>query len=230
MKNQLSANLVALMGHHHIGGVQLARATNIPLSTIKNIRKGTNVNPTIETLVPLAQYFNVSIEDIISSDCIIKAKKKNLSQNDSKVVPVISWEEAIYWSQIGASNSQIFTEKMCSQYTFALPSEQNSSELFAAPGVFLIDPKQEPAHLDYILVHKLGLGRASIKQIICDEESNYLRSLVITSKLESFDDNYRLLGVIIEYRQFVKSLNDDKAEEIINKYMSNNKKPAEFVS
>ena len=41
---------------------------DVPLSTIKNIRTGVNVNPTIETLIPLANYFNVSLDDIVQDN------------------------------------------------------------------------------------------------------------------------------------------------------------------
>lgn len=233
MKNQLSANLVALMNYHQIGGVQLARAINIPLSTIKNIRKGANINPTIETLIPLARYFNVSLEDIISSNLSaekIGAKKSRASQNIPQAVPVISWEEAVDWPRSGSSDLQIFTEKVCGEYAFALHSEQNASELFAAPGIFLVDPVRKSTHFDYVLVHKFGLERGSIKQIICDEESRYLKSLVIASKLEPLDKNYTLLGVIIEYRQFIKSLDDEKIKAATNNYASNNEEVTELVS
>ncbi|MBV9576414.1 MAG: helix-turn-helix transcriptional regulator, partial [Gammaproteobacteria bacterium] len=79
MKNQLSANLIALMDYHRIGGAQLARTTNIPLSTIKNIRKGTNINPTIETLIPLARYFDISLEEIIY--CNLSVEKLAANKN-----------------------------------------------------------------------------------------------------------------------------------------------------
>ncbi len=205
MKNQLSANLVVLMDYHRIGGVQLARAINIPLSTIKNIRKGTNVNPTIETLIPLARYFDISLEEIINNNLSVEklaANKNKISKTVSQAVPVISWEEVVGWTQHMQDDCQVFTEKQCSEQTFAVYLKQSVSEMFSAPGIVLIDPLQEPAHFDYVLVHKLGLTRPSIKQLVCDEDSHYLKSLVITSKLEPMDKNHKLLGVIIEYRQF----------------------------
>ncbi len=229
MKNQLSANLVALMDYHRIGGVQLARAINIPLSTIKNIRKGANVNPTIETLIPLARYFNVALEEIISSNLSVEkiAMKKN--KTSPQAVPVLSLEEAVNWPQSGSRDLHIFTEKVCSERAFAVHSEQNSSESFAAPGIFLVDTMLDPTHFDYVLVHKLGLARASVKQIICDEDSHYLKSLVIASKLELLDKNYRLLGVMIEYRQFFKSLDDEK-NKVTTHHYSSHEEITELVS
>lgn len=211
MKNQLSNNLIALMDARQIGGAQLARAINIPLSTIKNIRKGGHVNPTIETLIPLARYFDVSIEDIINSDLSTQAINNSRS---SKIlpyaVPIITWEEAISWPDNNTlRDKQIFTEKPYKN-AFALNSEQNHSEVFSAVGVFLIDPEQKPNHLDYVLVHKIGLDRASIRQLILDEDRCYLKSLVINNNLVEYDQGYRLLGVIIEYRQFFKSKYDEK--------------------
>lgn len=232
MKNQLSANLIALMNKHHIGGIQLARAVNIPLSTIKNIRKGVNVNPTIETLIPLARYFNVSLDDIIGSNLLVEKaaiKKSGYSQNTPQSLPIISWDAAIDWPHSGSIDSQVFTEKLCGENAFALYSEQKASEIFAGPGIFLIDPQRTAKHFDYVLVHKLGLARASIKQILCDEESCYLKSLVVASKLEPLDKNYRLLGVIIEYRQFINSLLDENSKGINGSYSSSNEEVVERI-
>jgi transcriptional regulator with XRE-family HTH domain len=211
MKNQLSNNLIALMEARQVGGAQLARAINIPLSTIKNIRKGTNVNPTIETLIPLANYFDVSIEDIISTDLARQAKKKlnHCSKQLPQPVPVITWEEAIAWPNIILSDKQIFTEKPCRE-AFALNSELNPSEVFSTPGVILVDPMQQPNHLDYVLVHKVGLDRASVRQFIRDEDRCYLKSLIIKNNIVEYDQGYRLLGIIIEYRQLFKSKYDEK--------------------
>lgn len=211
MENQLSNNLIALMEARQIGGTQLARVTKIPLSTIKNIRKGVHVNPTIETLIPLARYFNVSIEDIINADLTAQARRKpnHCSKILPRPVPVISWEEAIYWTTNVLSDKYIFTEKPCKE-AFALSSEQNLSETFSAPGVFLIDPEQKPTHLDYVLVHKVGLDRASIRRFIRDEDRCYLKSLIINNNLVEYDQSYRLLGVIMEYRQFFKYKYDEK--------------------
>ena len=224
MKNQLSANLLALMNRQSIGGVQLARVTNIPLSTIKNIRKGVNINPTIETLLPLVRYFNVTVEEILSSNLAVEknvASKSRCSHVEPQAVPIISWEEAVAWPQSDVNDLQIFTEKRCSEYAFALHLVQNISELFVVPGIFLIDPMCKPEHLDYVMVHKFGLARASIKQFIRDEESCYLKSLVITSKLTSFDKSYRLLGVIVEYRHCIKSLDGEKIKAVTSNYSLN---------
>jgi transcriptional regulator with XRE-family HTH domain len=220
MKNQLSNNLIALMELHRIGGAQLARAIQIPLSTIKNIRSGGHVNPTVETLAPLARYFDVSMDDIVNVDLTTKPNKSH-SSILPQTVPIITWAEAISWPANSLSDKQIFTENCCKE-VFALSSDQNFSEVFLAPGIFLIDPTLQPNYLDYVLVHKNGLDRASIRQFIRDEDRCYLRSLVINNDLVECNQGYRLLGVITEYRQFFKSY-DEKASNNFISYKKINK-------
>lgn len=127
------------MDYHRIGGVKLARITNIPLSTIKNIRLGKNVNPTIETLVPLARYFNCSLEEVIYGNFSVEklAKDKSrVSRNFAQSVPVILWEEAVSWRQPHLQNDwRIFTEKQCSKQTFAVYLKQKISDIFTMPGI-----------------------------------------------------------------------------------------------
>lgn len=205
------------MNRQHIGGAELARATGIPLSTIKNIRTGVNINPTIETLIPLANHFDISLDDIVHDNLSV-LKKHGPFQAGAQAVPLISWESAVVWSEVESTDSLVYTEKMCSENVFALHIEQNISEKFVAPGILLIDPLQAPIHFDYVLVYKLGFARPSVRQLICDEEVRYLGSLVIADKLTPLDESYRLLGVIIEYRHCVKLISDriSKSAKIID--------------
>lgn len=200
-----------------IGATQLARTINIPLSTIKNIRSGTHINPTIETLIPLARYFDVSIDDIINSDLAIHDKRKHSHKIFPHPVPIISWEDAISWPDNALSDQQIFTEKPYRK-AFALNSELNLSKVLSDPGFILIDPMQQPNHLDYVLVHKISLDRASVRQFIRDEDQCYLKSLVISNNLAEYNQDYRLIGVIIEYRQFFKSKYDEKTNNDFTSY------------
>src|ERR1700748_1799792 len=109
MNNKLCENLTLLMEHYHVGAVQLARLTGIPLSTIKNIRKGANVNPTIETLVPLARHFATSLEDLIQGDPLVQKMNPLLptkqAASSPRSVPVISWEVAKLYPQSYSSFS-----------------------------------------------------------------------------------------------------------------------------
>jgi len=205
MNNNLSVNLITLMEQNSIGTSQLARIINIPMSTIKNIRKGKNINPTIETLIPLASYFSITLEELIFSD--FKKKKKWLNQDKafSKLqgLPIISWEDAVNWPCQLDSEKWIYTELSSDGDMFALSIEKNSIGSFFAPGLLLVDAGRRPYHLDYVLVKKINVKHIFVKQIIYEEDLIYMKSVTIKNQLTPWDNRYKILGVIFEYRQLV---------------------------
>ena len=167
MRNRLCENLTVLMDHHRVGAVQLARVTGIPLSTIKNIRKSTNTNPTIETLIPLANFFCVSLEELISSKDINRLVKSKNNDVSSRSLPVISWGEiGASPSEFSHSEEYIYTEKTFSEYAFALKLERENIDPFSAPGILLVNPDLKPKHLDYVLLQKTNVTDAFVKQVI----------------------------------------------------------------
>lgn len=231
MNNKLCENLTLLMEHNRIGAVQLARLTGIPLSTIKNIRKGSNINPTIETLIPLARHFDISLEDLIEGHSSLLNKSSFVhgaqAAHSPKRIPIISWEAARNFSQTISSFQYVFTERKLCENAFALTLDKENIGVFAAPGLIIINPILQPEHLDYVLVSKKTVERPFIKQFICDEEFNFLKSLNIVNKLDKYDENYQMIGIVVEYRQFIhldnkktqtklfeKSLTDESITEV----------------
>ncbi len=210
MQRKLSENLISLMKYHQIGTIQLARAINIALSTLKNIRNGTHFNPTIDTLLPIARYFSVSLEELIEGDPLARKKRssgKKVALRQPKAIPVLSWEEAVNWPRRKPDVLRyVFTEKACSERCFALHFEYDM-DIFAAPGLFIVEPTSKPLHLNYVLLKKNGLAVPFVKKFIVDEELSFLKSITIANKLVPFDKKYRLLGVIIEYRQSIARSN-----------------------
>jgi transcriptional regulator with XRE-family HTH domain len=61
----LSTILTALMAEREIKSAALARKTGVPQPVIYRLMTGGTENPQILTLVPLANFFNVSLEQLI---------------------------------------------------------------------------------------------------------------------------------------------------------------------
>ncbi|WP_196215459.1 helix-turn-helix domain-containing protein [Piscirickettsia salmonis] len=64
----LSKNLKQLMLQADVDSSELSQHTNLTISTINRLRSGSSsVNPTVTTLAPIANYFGVNIESLISN-------------------------------------------------------------------------------------------------------------------------------------------------------------------
>src|SRR5688572_30667176 len=101
MFEKLSDNLNLLMAEVHISADELSRRTGIPASTIKKIRNRYNPNPTLATLIPLAQFFSVTLGQLVGDEPLPENRLQGLHQNNVIMsqtnLPIISWQEAITW-------------------------------------------------------------------------------------------------------------------------------------
>ena len=210
--NKLSDNLNLLMTAARISASQLARRINVPLSSIKKIRKGDNKNPTLATLLPIAEFFSVTLEDLVAGNPLQKINNLVPAQ-----LPLISWQEALNWSDVVSNKrSVVFSENDYSEHAYTLFLEADCG-IFLSNSLLLIEPNIYPLHGDYVVVHKEGLSLAVLKQFLIEEEKPYLKSLNITTHTVLMAENYRLLGVVMEYHHTLKKMQLIKTSQPILK-------------
>ena len=68
MSEKLSQNLNLLMAEARINAEALSRHISLPASTIKKVRNNNDSNPTLSTLTPLANYFSLTISQLIGDE------------------------------------------------------------------------------------------------------------------------------------------------------------------
>lgn len=66
--NKLAENLKWLLKNANLSENELSRRTNIPQQIINRIIAGKNKNPKLETIMPIASYFTVSISQLIGDE------------------------------------------------------------------------------------------------------------------------------------------------------------------
>lgn len=195
------------MGQRGVTAIQLSRETNLPLSSIKKIRNGSNSNPTISTLLPIARIFCIDVEELVSND-LMSLQKSQSEKNKftlSARIPVIQWDEILLWPNIELSKTHfICTEKQVSELSFALNVEAEDWIFFTMGSLLLIDPLFHPSHRDYVIVYKVGMPQPSLKQILIEDEKIYIQSVRIPNNIELISDQYRILGIVIENRKSLK--------------------------
>ena len=110
---RLSNALNQLMIEHNIDGVLLSKNVGIPTTTINRLRKGdpTN-NPTLTTLVPLAEFFSITVSQLIGDEPLPKSSSRHHPEIPLSLtyLPLLSWGEVIGWpSTINQKHSIIST-------------------------------------------------------------------------------------------------------------------------
>ena len=197
MFKQLGNNLDLLMSRNRLTSTKLARATGIPASTLKKIRCHVNTNPTLSTLIPLAQHFSISLEQLVSGN-VLEPGRLNIH-----ILPIMTWEESLISKQLDrrytlsvVTNSEHFTPD-----AFALQIENEDCGPFPAGSVVLVEPTMPPNHLDYVITHKTGQTQPTLKQFFLEDETEWIRSVNIAQSVTQVTSEHRILGVILEYRK-----------------------------
>ena len=65
--NKLAAQLKKLRTAQDLSRDELARQAKVNYNTIITLESGANKNPTIKTLIGIAQVFDISVEDLITA-------------------------------------------------------------------------------------------------------------------------------------------------------------------
>jgi SOS-response transcriptional repressor LexA len=199
------------MAEVHISADELGRRTGIPASTIKKIRNRYNPNPTLTTLLPLAQFFSITLGQLVGDEDLPVTRIKGLYQpsiNKATHLPIISWQESICWPDTKLVNhTTVSTEYVYDKNAFALLVEEANWENFAQGTALLIDPTLSPEHRDFVITHKAGQSNPTLKQILYDEGEMYLKPVILGYNIAQFSPDHRIIGIVVEYKKHLKKNN-----------------------
>lgn len=191
----ISKKINLLMAKEGISGMQLARNLGIPASTIKKIRSQEITNPTVATLAPIARYFSVTLEYLLEAT----NDSSNLGPKQYLDARLISWDEAMQFrrqdpTKIGPHDDNATV--------FVLMIEASDEGIFPMGSFIIVDSTVIPKHGDFVIAAKKEYPKALLKQFLCAEGGNYLRSF---NSITSLMPEYFLLGVVMEYHKQLES-------------------------
>lgn len=212
-ESALYTNINRLLSECKITMAELHRQTQVPISTIKRICNDEKANPTISSLLPIADFFSITINQLIGvdslpKDYIIGAYFKK--RRDWISIPILTWEQAINWSSYCDSMEMgnghfISTDSQVSQKSYALTVDEDDWAGFLKGSILIIDPELKPNHKDYVVTYKSGQNKASFNQFLVDEGTAYLKPLNPSYQIKVLNQDYKFLGVLAQVRMDVKS-------------------------
>lgn len=202
MFDKLSTNLNHLMAEAQINSSELARKTGIPASTIKKIRKHNNANPTLTTLLPIAQNFAISVSQLIG-DAIHPITTASAPANN---LPLLNWEQAANWplnSNEMMNFTPIHNHEGSERFALTIPDEH--WEGFLPQAIIIIDTKAMPLHRDFVLVSH-EQHTPALRQYLIDDGMVYLRPVVQGYQMSLLTEKHRVIGTVIEQRKHLKQI------------------------
>lgn len=202
--NNLGVNLKKLMVAAKISENELARRTGVSQQVINRIISGINSNPKIDTLSPLANYFLVSISQLIGDDQVFNREKST----GFRELPLINWNslDSILLTEnidIKSLSSSLTVDIDTCGRLIAVKMIDNSMETKFSEGSLLIfDLDKKPCNGDFVLI-QMSVNNIIFRQIIIKSSGNYQKAF--NPNLDDFvpqkiPDKAKFLGVLIQSR------------------------------
>ncbi|MHB1948961.1 MAG: helix-turn-helix domain-containing protein [Gammaproteobacteria bacterium] len=193
----LAINLRNLIQSKSVSECELARRTNIPQPTIHKILTGKTTDPRASTLKALADFFEISIEELLTGS--------RYTQNNTKTqsVAILSWKECIegvnFVKNLSTSNwkNWIVTE-FISPYAYALISKSSMEPRFPKKTTLIIDPDIKAEDGDIIVVHYPNTDEATIRELSIDGPTQLLLPLNETGSVTEYEKDIKILGVLVK--------------------------------
>lgn len=202
--------LKRLMFHRGIRTTELARRVGLKQPTVHRIVEAISPDPHYRTLVPLAQFFGITVEQLRGQESLPwnLYDAWGLHGQDMAAVPIISWEEAVQWPENIDRTAQrpdpILMPHPVNENTFALVMEDSSmSPQFPKGTVLVIDPNRSYKDRSYVLLKMQDHERAVFRQLLLDARQYYLKCLspdLDGVRAELLKDDVKICGTLIQAR------------------------------
>lgn len=208
----ISEVLSHLMFLKKVRTAELARRINIPQPTVHRIVSGTSPNPHMSSLIPIAKFFEISVEQLKGDDNIPWLKTDHavrLFRPEWHEVPHLSLEQAPMWSQVMGDKDKhnlptMFTDAVLSDNSFAITMPDSSmTPQFMQHATLFIDPNITPSDRHFVLIQMHNQPLALFRQMLVDGYNRYIKPL--NTDLDNFpmmqvSEKDQILGVLVQAR------------------------------
>ena len=208
----ISEILKRLLFEHDLKVIDLARLTNVPQPTVQRLVSGTSARPHEKSLIPIANYFDISLAQLRGEGAITKPGQadETLQELGVRRVPILGWSQINTWiteqEATPTDYPNILTDTPVSPQGFALKIKDVSMEpLFPVGTTVIFDPNKAPKDRYYVLVKLKGLDEPVFRQLLVDAGDQFIKPL--SPDLEAFrmhllnPEDDIIYGILVEAKQ-----------------------------
>jgi hypothetical protein len=204
-KTELHLVLNNLLEINKISLVQLHHNTGVALTTLKRMRKPGAVNPTIQSLLPIAQFFGISVDQLIGITPLTNNNQYSgyhESKDNWARIPLRQWDgiNSHLKSPHEPCATYIQTDIDISENSYALTINCNSWDGFAINSILVIDPKKSPSNESYIIGYNKSSKTYSLYKLILLGHCKYIQPPVKGIAPSMMTDDFEFKGLVVQTR------------------------------
>lgn len=200
---KLSNVLKQLITEKNLTISELARSVNVLQPVLHRMASGNTDNPRIDTLIPIAQYFEITIDQLVGIIPISNIQKTNS-------FPLLGWSNIKkYLSGKFEPSHFLETHQSASKNSYFLKVKDSTMlPLFNEDALILIDPSITPKNKDFIIIEIEEHEKPTLRQLFLDGTDNHLKPLNSEFKSTFIEKNIKnkLLGVVLEVKTILKTI------------------------
>ena len=196
-----------LLKTYKISEAELGRKINIPRATINRLTSGRTPDPRASTLQAIADYFDVSIDQLLGKQPLIENKESPTAPTLAGSIPVLTWNDLKLYEK---NRSQLSTEAYTDQIKLE-PSIQNGDFAVKVSGdsmwphfqentLLIIDSQKEPKNRDFVLAYIKNDEQTLFRQLIIDGKYKFLKAVNSIFPTIQIAGDDKILGVIVQTR------------------------------
>ena len=194
-----------LLNKHGINVVTLSQSINLPSQTVYRILTGKTADPQTSTVIAIADYFKVSVDQLIGRVDIENNEIKSKNEVFSPIyVPVIDWEKSLnYKDFLEYIKSNEWKNFVCvdkqnvdSKYSFALKTKKSMSYLSPEGTIVVINPNKTPVDGSLVLVHYENTDEPTLRELVLDGPEKKLFGP--KNIADNFDSTKHIIGVVVK--------------------------------
>jgi transcriptional regulator with XRE-family HTH domain len=194
--SMMSKNLRYLMSKNRIDAATLCAATQLAAPTINSLRRGVG-NPTLSTVFDLANYFEVSLGDLMERDLSVE----EVMRAPASLIPLIKINEINRFLEnkleaVGTYTTEIDEYDAASCFA-VLVNNDSLHPQFSPNTVLIISRDAKPRDNDIALI-KINDHHPCFRRIFINENHLLFSSISIESEPSLFQyENYELIGILL---------------------------------
>ncbi|HHT0604937.1 TPA: S24 family peptidase [Legionella anisa] len=204
---EISGVLNKLLIKHGITEAELSRRIDAPRATINRLVSGRTPDPRASTLETIADYFKISVDQLLGKQPIFVNSSENISEPVGTKLPIIdwgdirNWKEAIKELKTKHNNNWILVDSSIEKglFAFKVTGESMWPNLLDNT-IVIIDPERKAKNKDFVVAHIKAMDDVVVRQLIIEGKYNFLKASNPIFPIIQIEDNDDIIGVIVQTR------------------------------
>lgn len=206
---EISAILDRLLKRNRLSEAELSRKINVPRATINRLVSGRTPNPRASTLQAIAEYFNVTMDQLLGKHPLYT--NQNEIATVRKSIPIIEWASAHTWENAVAASKPsnhshwVMIDPSVEQGKFVLQINGEAMwPQFQEKTLLIIDPIKEPKNRDFVIAYIKEKNITVFRQLVHDDQYQFLKAINTIFPTLQLQRNDKIIGVVIQTRNNFK--------------------------